>query len=479
MISRFALIFIALIALFTVTNTSCKKEKILTSGGELKFSADTLNFDTVFTSLGSFTVQVKIYNPQSQKVNISSVRLEKGNGSYFHINVNGIEGNAATNIELEAKDSMYVFATVNIDPTNQNTPFIIEDKLIATMNGKDYVLPLMAYGQNAYYIVDSVLSTQTWKTDKPYVIIKNALVDEGQTLTIPAGCRIYVHADSRLFVDGRLLAIGTKKDSIIFQGDRLDRKYFGNEGYPGEWGGLYFTTSSTNNILEWVVLRNCGGSTKLGQSAFSPAAIQLTPDTINDTKVQLTMRYSIIENSIGYGILGFGSTMLAENCLINSCGAQALATFEGGGYLFNNCDFITYGNNKVSHTDNPTVAIINYRDIDDVSYVAGPLFAEFNNCVIWGSLKTECFINKRGSDTFSVKMNNCFAKREDAIPAYVQQSNCNIVDDPQFVNSAGFNFRLQGNSPLKDKGIVVTGIDRDLDDKPRSDGKPDIGCYEY
>lgn len=467
------------VALMTVFNTSCKKEKFLNTGGELRFSVDTLNFDTVFTTMGSYTAQVKIYNPQDQKVNISNIRLQSGTASYFKLNVNGIPGNDVSNVELAAKDSMYVFATVNIDPTNANTPFVVEDKLVATLNGKEFSMPFMAYGQNAYYVRDSVMKTQTWKTDKPYVIINNALIDEGQTLTIPAGCRIYVHADSRLLIWGTLNAVGTKKDSIIFQGDRLDRKYFGNVGYPGEWGGLYFNKTSHDNLMNYVILRNCGNSTKLGNGVFSPAAIQINQDTINDSKAMLTMRNCIVENSIGYGILAFGSTLVAENCLINACGAQALATFEGGGYYLRHCDLITYSSNKISHIDNPVLALINYRDIDDVSYVSGDLIAQLDNCIIWGSLENECFIKKRGNNTFNVSLNNCLIKNAEALSSDAVVTNCILNQDPQFENYQAFNFRLKSGSPAIAKGLPLTpAVTSDLDGKTRDPSTPDIGCYE-
>lgn len=471
-------IVLLFIALITVFNTSCKKEKLLNAGGELRFSVDTLNFDTVFTTMGSYTAQVKIYNPQDQKVNISNIRLQTGSGSYFKLNVNGIPGNNVSNVELAAKDSMYVFATVNIDPNDSTTPFVVHDKLTATMNGKDFSIPFMAYGQNAYYIRDSVMKTQTWKTDKPYVIINNALIDEGQTLTIPAGCRVYVHADSRLLIWGILNAVGTKKDSIIFQGDRLDRKYFGNVGYPGEWGGLYFNKTSHDNLMNYVILRNCGNSTKLGTGVFSPAAIQLNQDTINDTKAMLTMRNCIVENSIGYGILGFGATLVAENCLINACGAQALATFEGGGYILRHCDLITYSSGKISHIDNPVMALINYRDVDDVSYVAGDLVAQLDNCIIWGSLENECFIKKRGNYQFNVSVNNCLIKNAEALSADAVTTNCIMNQDPQFENYATFNFRLKSNSPVIGKGKPLASVTTDLDGKTRDGSAPDIGCYE-
>src|SRR4051812_6432579 len=97
--------------------SACRKTNTLTNGGVLSFSNDTLKFDTVFTAAGSYTNWVVIYNPQSEGVVVSQVRLQNGTASYFHLNVDGRKGNVATNIKIAAHDSVYVFATVNIDPT--------------------------------------------------------------------------------------------------------------------------------------------------------------------------------------------------------------------------------------------------------------------------------------------------------------------------------------------------------------------------
>src|SRR6218665_2367931 len=49
---------------------SCKKNKILTCGGQVSFSLDTLVFDTVFTQQGSATRSLKIFNKQKDRINI-------------------------------------------------------------------------------------------------------------------------------------------------------------------------------------------------------------------------------------------------------------------------------------------------------------------------------------------------------------------------------------------------------------------------
>jgi hypothetical protein len=473
--SRSALVILFIALVFSFSNTSCKKEQLLTSGGEVKFSLDTLTFDTVFTSYGSYTDWVKIFNPQNQKITVSSVRLENGNSSLFHLNVNGIEGNAASNIEVAANDSFYVFATVNINPDDENNPFLITDRLIVTMNGKEFSIPMIAYGQNAYYIdgnVDGHIQTETWKIDKPYVIVHSGLVDSGHTLTIPAGCRVYMNADSRLYVQGSLKVEGTKEKPVVFQGGRLDRKYFGYEGYPGEWGGIYFFRYSFDNKINYAVIKNAGNTPGAGY----PAAITLEPDLVlGDT--QLVMRNTVIENSLGYGILSIGGTLKAENCLINTCGAQGLAIVQGGEYEINNCDFVTYSTDKIAHTKEPTLAALNYLDIGNNQYIAGPLKGIIRNCVIWGSIEEEIVFDKVNDYGYDLRLENCLMRKKETVPSYVTFSNCIFNQDPKFTNTEEWNFKPLEGSPLINNG-VANGLSIDLDNKTR-DGKIDIGCYEF
>lgn len=477
-------LFIFFISCFLFTllfaSSSCKKDQLLKSGGELRFSTDTLSFDTVFTALGSATIGLKIFNPQSEKIIISSVRLAAGTSSAFHLNVDGKPGDGK-DIELAANDSIYVFATVKVDPTNANTPFIVEDKLVATLNGTNFSVPIIAYGQNAYYLRDSVLQTQTWKTDKPYVVFGYAIVDSAATLTIPAGCRVYMHANARLFVDGTLNAVGTKTDSIIFQGDRLDRSYYGYEGYPGEWGGIYFTQHSKDNILEHVIIAN-GGNAAQGTVA---ASIQVSPDSSASLLRQLTLSKVIIQNSMGYGLLSFGGTVKAENCLFNACGASALALVQGGNYELNNCSFVTYGNSKIAHIDNPVTVMLNYFFISQTQYIAAPLQVLMRNCVVAGSLEKEIVIDSVPDATAGVLLQNCLLKTDGTtIPKWVQQSSVRYSRtdgtlDPLFVNSSKEDFHPQTASPLVNQGIMYSPMQAtDLEDKPRVVGLPDIGCFE-
>jgi hypothetical protein len=450
--SSFPIVFSFLLLSFILG--SCKKNQILNNGGLVRFSADTLLFDTVFVSLGSATYKIKIFNEQNQAIKLSSIRLQKGNSSQFKLNVNGISGNEVLDQELAARDSMYVYSTVTIDPNSNVSPFVVEDKLIATLNGKDFSVPVIAYGQNARYVFDSVLKTQTWDNVLPYVIINNALVDKDQTLTINAGCRVYVHPNSRLFVDGTLIVNGTKNDSVVFQTDRIDRSYFPEGGLPGEWGGLYFTENSKNNRLNWAIIKNCGNSTNLGKSFVQAAAIQVDNNkSILNASDGVKIENCIIQNSIGYGLLSFGGKVQMRNSLINTCGAQNVGVFQGGVFDFAQCTFVTYGTQWVNHSESPVMSLLNYLDTSQTGYIPGSLNAIVRNCIIYGSLENELISNNKGSGLFNIVFQNCLIKAKEANPL-VTFSGCKFNEDPKFEDTEKWNYRLKSGSPGLNAGIA-------------------------
>ena len=143
-----------LITLLLIVTTSCRKDEIGSSPlYQLSFSADTVIFDTVFTSIGSVTKQLMVYNKNSERIRISSVSLQSGAQSAFRINVDGAAGNTVNDLEIAANDSAYIFVRVTVDPSDENNPFVVEDELRFMTNGNEQRIKLVAWGQNAVYIL--------------------------------------------------------------------------------------------------------------------------------------------------------------------------------------------------------------------------------------------------------------------------------------------------------------------------------------
>lgn len=456
-------LFIALIAA-----AACKKDSYITDRGAIiSTSTDSLYFDTVFTSVGSITRFVKIFNENDQKLVLSSVRLGNLNSSYFKMNVDGIASPEVSNIEIEANDSIYVFVTVKIDPLNVDLPVIIRDSIEVIFNGNSHKIQLSAWGQDANFLRSATISAnETWSNSKPYVILDGININENTTLLIEQGARIYLHANAPFIVNGTLHVKGEKFDStkVVFQGDRLDDPY---RNFPGSWPGIFFTASSRNNQLNYAEIRN----------AYQGIVIEAASGNSN---VKLEMNQCLIDNSFDAGIIAINSSIEASNCLFSNNG-KGIILAAGGDYRFNHCTIAAFSNEFMIHKE-PSVLINNFMSAG-TSIQTFPLNANFTNTIIWGdngTVDNEFVIFREGTTAFNVSLDHSLYKNKEEI-SNIQSTNSIINQDPQFdsINTQArfFDFRLDPNSPAVEKGKSST-ITIDLDGKPRPVNLPDIGSYE-
>jgi hypothetical protein len=447
---------------------SCRKTSFTTaSDALLETSVDTLHFDTVFTSTGSITNRFKIFNANDQKLRLSTVKLMGGAASFFKLNVDGLSGTAFNNIEVEANDSVYVFVSVSVNPTTANLPFVVQDSILISYNGNDRFVQLDAFGQNANFLRNRRISSNTvWNNDLPYVILGGVEVDAGVTLTIDQGAKVYAHADAPIVINGTLKVLGEKYDStkVIFRGDRLDPDF---RDYPGSWPGIYFSETSNNNTLTYAEIRN----------AYQ-GIISQQPATNGAPKV--TLNECIIDNIYDAGIISLNSSITARNCLISNCGSN-VAIGGGGDYNFNHCTIASYGNIFIQHK-NPVLFISNSNS-QNQSFA---LNATFRNCIFYGDsgfVKNEVVVDRKGAAAFNVKFENALYRVTDE-PTSAVFTNSIKNEPPQFDSIDGskriFNFRLKDFSPAINNGLS-TGLLFDLDGKPRGGtaGRPDIGAYEF
>ena len=191
---------------------SCTKESFTNNSSYLlQTSADTLHFDTVFTTTGSVTQVFMIRNENKEGIRISSLRLGGGASSFFRINVDGTPGPVVQDVPLGANDSLYVLVSVQIQPGAANLPFIVRDSLEISYNGNRKWVQLDAYGQNAHFLRNKkITGTETCNNDLPYVILDQLTVDTSATLVINKGCRIFFHANAPMIIHGILQVNGEK-----------------------------------------------------------------------------------------------------------------------------------------------------------------------------------------------------------------------------------------------------------------------------
>ncbi len=390
-----------------------------------------------------------------------------GSSSAYKINVDGTPGTLFNNIEIEANDSIYVFVQVNVNPNANNLPFIIRDSIQVSYNGNNRLVQLEAWGQNAHFLRDKVVTAnETWINDLPYVILGSLLINANQTLIINKGCRIYVHADAPIIVNGTLQVNGLKDtiDRVYFRGDRLDDPY---KDFPASWPGLFFQTGSKDNVLNYAVLKN----------AYQAIGIQ---DPSPNANPKLTLNECVIDKAYDAGIISLNSSITARNCLVSNCGKNVLLA-KGGDYQFTHCTVVTYGNSFIGHRD-PVLFVSNYITVNN-NPVTANLNALFRNCIFWGEngiVDNEVVVSKSGATIFNVNFDSNLWKVL-TTPANITSNQIINNQAPQFdsvnTNKNYYDFRLKASSPAINKGTIA-GVIIDLDGKPRPVGLPDLGCFE-
>ncbi|MBS3806448.1 MAG: hypothetical protein KGY60_02985 [Bacteroidales bacterium] len=446
---------------------SCEEERFVDDPeARLSFSTDTVLFDTVFTTIGSTTKRFTVENPHDKKIRISSIELAGGKDSDYRLNINGLQSHRVQDIELDARDSLFIFVEVTIDPTQVNQPMVVKDSVVFTRESRKQDVKLISWGQDVHLIRGEVLGTQTWTSDKPYLIYNSALVDTGSTLTVEAGTQVHFHKNSRFYVAGTLLSEGTIEDPVVFQGDRLEKDY---SDIPGQWDGIWLMAGSTDNRIRHTTIKN--------------AIIGLQVDTLASTQ-QPTLRlsHSRIMHMTYAGILARGSTIKADNTIVADCAAHTLALTLGGSYEFYHCTFANYWSGSTRNT--PSVFLNNYYlDSSENTQIRGLEKARFTNCIIYGNRIKEIGFDFQPAGPSNYFFSHCLIRNnpEDPLPAG-KTENLLVNKDPLFVSIPEDNFRLDTLSPAIDQGEIATGnaFPTDIINNSRTaDEAPDLGAFEY
>ena len=482
-------LYIILLSLI-VLSVSCRKEIKYSDNPskDISLSTDTIAFDTVFTSVGSSTRVLMIYNNNSENLKINSIRLEQGNNSPYSINVDGESGTLFTDKEIYANDSLYVFVKVTINPNDNNNPFFVEDRLIFNTNGNENVVHLTAYGQNANYIIGRIgifpdqnghytnyyypLTNDTlkdvhWTAERPYVIYNVALIDSDGTLTIEPGTHVYFHGGAGLWAwsEGQLIVNGTAENPVVFQGDRLESFY---ADQPGQWDRIWLMEAREGHghIINHAIIRN----------GFIGLQIQRM---LKDNMEVASITNTIIENHTGMGLYANRYSILMQNFVVNNCGNYCVALTGGGEYVFTHGTIANYWTNSTRKAE---ALFFNnlYTDPTDGLTYAIPINCEINNSIVYGNRD-----NEFGTDFYPIadttyKFRNTLicTRRPHLTQLY---EDCLFNNNPKFKNPAEFDFHLDTLSPaigIGNPAYSVGDLQFDLDGIDRGI-TPDAGAYQY
>jgi hypothetical protein len=481
---------------------SCRSDfETVASKGDLAFSKDTIFLDTVFSTIGSSTYTLKVYNRSKNDVNIPSVNLGKKLNSKYRMTVDGMTGNQGKefkDVTILAKDSIYIFIETTATITDANpTDFLYTDDIEFDSGTNQQKIALVTLIKDAVFLYPQKFSNGTTETvtidgketygffldkndlihgdelhftnQKPYVIYGYAAVPEGKTVSFDAGSRVHFHANSGLIVskDATLKIKGTTSTTdalegeVIFEGDRLEPLY---SDIPGQWGAIWLRNETKNNSINHLTLKN--------------ATVGLLID--NNLGTTMTIKNSQIYNCTNYGILAKNAKIEGENIVINSTGQSSLACNYGGNYKFTHC---TFNNNW--NGNSPTSVSINNFELGATPEVKNLAQATFNNCIIYGSYSSHLNLSKKDGASFEYAFNNCLIKFTGTSTNSLYQfttdathySNIILNNDPKFYKPSLNDFNIDTSSSAFAKGNTSYLIPLDINGATRT-LPPDLGAYQ-
>jgi hypothetical protein len=496
---------------FSLFLPGCKpREEELQTSGALEFSADTVKFDTVFTTLRTVTKRLWVYNRNPKGVNVDLIGLEKPATSAYTLLINGDLKQTATNLFIRGEDSLLVLVRAKLPDNGQNgapKDYVLEEKLNFRTNGQDQHVLLRSFGQNIYlHDGVSLACGEVWANDRPHVLYNSVVVPVGCTLRIKPGTRVYAHAGATLDVQGTLLVNtladyaptdtvkATNANIVRFSGDRSGEAQYATA--PGQWGGIVLRASSRSNIVRYAQIQNA----TFGLLLYNPDNLSPRPDVrlqnsvvryISGADVSFAGARAPLE--YGAGVLSVGGKATMENTLFTDCYEYAVLGIGGGEYDLNYCTVANYP----PTTGVRSTASLTFTNVaaDGKTISAGPTLS-LKNSVVWGSISDELFLDNYDSYSTGVSIQNTMlatqlyaATTDDKNkPGLAKPSLNNLIGTysynyPKFkrINtSANSDYRLDTGSPGLGRVTQQVGTPplRDLLNVPRDPVHPALGAYQ-
>ncbi len=496
-----------LILFFIVISGSCRKDfKTVDSNGNFKTSTDTLLMDSVFTNIASRTYSFKIYNTSDKDISIPKIYLERGNNSFYRLNIDGTAGKSFENVLIHKNDSIFVFAEVTADITQLISPVYEENLFIEDESTKQKVL-LTSFVKDAdfYYperfpdgSKDSLTlytnpqtgetnkiagfflpGNTTFTSNKPIVIYGHMAVPSGATLNIEQGTHIYFHYNSGLIVweNASLKVNGTLQNKVIFEDDRLEPDF---ENKSGMWDYIWLRQGSKNNEINYAIIKNSG----VGIEVF-PAG---------NSAPGLIVKNTEIYNCSLVGIYAIAANVEGENLVLNNFGLNAFRTVYGGKINLKHCTFANYSNG-IRNEKSGAVYASNYIDVKEdgetVRYIND--LTEFNitNSIIYGSNNIEFYLDKENGTIFNYFIKNTLIRFYDQGSHFDNIYEVNFSDtnhyqniilnqEPVFENTDENKMIIGDNSPCINQGNIPTAqqVPFDILEVDRT-SQPDLGAYQH
>ena len=299
----------------------------------LAFSEYAVAFDTVITAEGSSTRTLMVRNYNDAGLRIRSVALEMGAESPFRVNVDGqyLDGGTGADFEVRTQDSIFVRLECTLPDMDRDDVTHYDDRLLFCLeSGAVQEVALSAIGMDVYRWTDRTLSEDEVVDSKRPILVGGQLtVDEGVTMTVKGGTRLFFRDNGSLLVRGTLKVEGEEGNPVVMRGDRTDK---------------------TDLTLESCIFHNIAGKDEAVNNGLYLK------------ECELTAHNTCISNVMGHGLWLIGGKAALDHCtmaqyLIIGGGTKGKAlhlanrTDEGEcpieDYIFTRCLVMGYGDDVI------------------------------------------------------------------------------------------------------------------------------------
>lgn len=473
---NFKILLPLLTLILSLSLTSCIEDGVSTSAADQPaFSTDTVRMGSLLTLGPSPTSRFIVYNHHDKIMNISDIAFRDDDAGQFRINVDGMSGRRFSNVEVRPNDSIFVFVEATLAENGKNVPVDVLAHIDFRVNGVTSSMPVKAQGQDVTRLKGDTrfAGEATLSPHKPYLVNDSLVVEQGATLTLPAGTRLLMHDDAAIVVHGTIRIEGTVEKPVEITGDRSGfvAASIPYEVMSGQWRGIRFFPTSSGNIVshasirnseEGIILDHCGGTTG------SPA---------------LTLHNSVVRNTKNYVVEAIHSSLVAVGCELTDA-SLGILRLVGSEHVVSQC---TLGNYYLFTAIGGPALRMEHVDPDDTDEPEPEnpadkelpwLTADISNSIIYG-LGPD--ISHGDLTGLPVMLRNCLLKSAGS-------DDENFIDclwdtDPLFgVWRDGyiFDYRLAAESPAigaGDPSLLSPMAETDMLGAARA-GNPTLGAYQ-